>query len=424
MSHHDVIIIGAGFTGLSAARELTAGGVDVLILEANGRVGGRVESQLNGLGERIDTGGQFLCEDMPELMALVRAFDLPLLEPHFEGRTVTQPATTPADFAAAYQGSEALRERLGAIDLDDRNATDLTVAEWVERQAATPSAKAAFRSMVQGLWCLPMEDIPVWHLADNDRRITNETFELQYHVGGTLHALADRLATDLGDRLRLSQPVTRITTGEGGLAVEAGGNTYLARNVIVALPPCATGKIDFHPALPAKLSRALSPWRSGTVIKALVRYERPFWRDDGRSGVVMWRDHPGLFACDTGIDGRAALTVFAGGPLALDLRKQGEAGIRAEIMARLAAALGDQAGAPLDIHIRDWSFDQWSGGGYSDLIVDMTARDTEALITAGHPPIHFACSEISPSFPGYVEGAIMAGRLAAERILSLKVGGA
>jgi len=413
---HDVIVIGAGFTGLSAARELTRAGKDVLVLEARDRVGGRVESRTNGLGERIDTGGEFLCQDMPELMALVLEFGMPLIEPHFSGDDVAQPNMTTADFAEAYRGSQALRERLDAIDIDDNAATRRTVAEWAAQQPESASAKAAFRSLVQGLWCHPMEDIPVWHLADNDRRITNETFELQYHVGGTLHAVADRLAGELGGRLRLSHPVERIETNGDGVVVHAAGRPFAARNVIVALPPNAAAKIGYRPALPDPLRKALAVWRSGSVIKALVRYERAFWRDQGRSGVVMWRDPAGLFACDTGTYDRPALTVFAGGPLALGWREKGEAGIRAEIVDRLIAALGEKAGSPLDVHIRDWSFDRWCGGGYSDLIVDMNARNAEDVIRAGAPPIHFACSEISPSFPGYVEGAIVAGRLAARRL--------
>lgn len=415
---HDVIVIGAGFTGLSAARDLTRAGKDVLVLEARDRVGGRVESRTNGLGERIDTGGEFLCQDMPELMALVREFGMPLIEPHFSGEDVAQPKMTAAEFADAYRGSQALRERLDAIDIDDIAATSRTVAEWANEQPESVSAKAAFRSLVQGLWCHPMEDIPVWHLADNDRRITNETFELQYHVGGTLHAVADRLADTLGDRLRLSHPVAAIEMRDGAMRVTTeGGDTFSARNVIVALPPNAAAKTDYRPALPDALRKALAVWRSGSVIKALVRYERAFWCDDGRSGSVLWRDPAGLYACDTGMDDRPALTVFAGGPLALEWREEGEAGIRAEIVARLAATLGDKATAPLDVHIRDWSFDRWSGGGYSDLIIDMDARTAEKIISTGAPPILFACSEISPSFPGYVEGAIVAGKQAATRLL-------
>lgn len=86
------------------------------------------------------------------------------------------------------------------------------------------------------------------------------------------------------------------------------------------------------------------------------------------------------------------------------------------MLSRLTAALGPDASSPLDVALRDWSLDAWSGGGYSDLIVDMDATDAEATLIVGCPPVHFASSELSPSFPGYVEGAIVAGRLAARRV--------
>ncbi|TKB30437.1 MAG: flavin monoamine oxidase family protein, partial [Mesorhizobium sp.] len=70
---------------------------------------------------------------------------------------------------------------------------------------------------------------------------------------------------------------------------------------------------------------------------------------------------------------------------------------------------------------RDWTGDRWSGGGYSDLIVDATATDAERIIRAGASPIHFASSELSPSFPGYVEGAIVAGRIAALEIIQTAI---
>ncbi|RVC41148.1 flavin monoamine oxidase family protein, partial [Mesorhizobium sp. M4A.F.Ca.ET.090.04.2.1] len=72
----------------------------------------------------------------------------------------------------------------------------------------------------------------------------------------------------------------------------------------------------------------------------------------------------------------------------------------------------------LDFSHRDWTDDRWSGGAYGDLIVDATARDAERTILAGAPPVHFASSEVSPSFPAYVEGAIVAGRIAAGKILT------
>jgi monoamine oxidase len=150
----------------------------------------------------------------------------------------------------------------------------------------------------------------------------------------------------------------------------------------------------------------------------LVRYPTAFWRDKGLSGMVMWRDLPGLFACDVSRDDdHPALVVFIGGPLALRWRELGDAGLRAEVMARLEEALGAEAAGMLDLSYRDWTHDRWSGGAYGDLIVDPTATSAEQTILAGAPPVYFASSELSPSFPGYIEGAIVAGRIAAKRLI-------
>ncbi len=67
-----VVVVGAGFTGLSAATELERAGIDFVLLEARDRVGGRVEAKMNNLDDLYDTGGQFICDDMPEIMALAR----------------------------------------------------------------------------------------------------------------------------------------------------------------------------------------------------------------------------------------------------------------------------------------------------------------------------------------------------------------
>jgi len=413
---HDVIIIGAGFTGLTAALELKRRGKDVVVLEARDRVGGRVESQVNGLGERIDTGGQFACDDMVNVMALLRAHGHALVSPAFEGEDVSVPPAQAQSLARARQGAMELRDRYVGIDPDDPAIAGLTVAAWLARQPEDADQKAAFRSMLEGLWCQPIDAVPLWCMIDNDRRITNEQFELQHFPARTMHALAEDLGAELGDQVHISTPALRIDWSEAGVTVSTPSGAIEAREAIVALPPSMASRLDYAPALPARLAHALSVWRSGSVIKLFIRYERPFWLDKGLSGVVMFRDPAGLFACDTGTPERPALTGFIGGPSALEWRERGAQGIRDGFIAYLAGALGPEAATPLDVLIRDWSDDEWSGGAYSDLILDMGARDAEAVITAGCPPIRFACSEISPEYPGYVEGAIVAGRLVAERI--------
>ena len=415
----DVVIVGAGFTGLSAALELRRAGIDFLLLEARDRVGGRVEAVRNGLGERIDSGGQFFCQDMPQVMALAKERGKTFVETYVEGEFITLPSMTPARAERTYHVSMAIRERMNRIHPDDPAIAGLTVADWLERQHDAADAKAAFRSLVEGLWCLAVDRVPLWYLIDNDRRITNEVFELQYFLLETMQSLAEDLAGDLGDRLWLNEPVTRIEHGPQGVRVTMATGAVEAREALVALPPATAAKLDFAPALPAKLAHALGVWESGAAIKILVRYAKPFWRERNLCGMVMWRDLPGLFACDTSKDAEhAALTVFVGGPLALRWRELGEAGLRAKVTARLVDALGPDAGDVVDFSQRDWTHDRWSGGAYSDLIVDVTARDAERTILAGAPPVHFAASEVSPSFPDYVEGALVVGRMAAEKIIA------
>ncbi|PAP99441.1 flavin monoamine oxidase family protein [Mesorhizobium mediterraneum] len=415
----DVVIVGAGFTGLSAALELKKAGVDFLLLEARDRVGGRVESMEIGLGERVDSGGQFLCEDMPELMALVEARGKTLVETYVKGEFITQPRMSAQQADRAYLGSMAIRDRMNAIAPDEPDIAGLTVAVWLDRQPDPDQAKAAFRSMIEGLWCQALEKLPLWHLIDNDRRITNEVSELQYFVRETMQSLADDLAGDLGDRVRLNTPVETIEHGPEGVRLVSAMGVVEARSALVAVPPMTASKLDFAPPLPAGLRRALGVWQSGAVIKVLVRYPSAFWRARGLSGVVMWRDLPGLFACDVSKDNdHAALVVFVGGPLALRWRELGDTALRAEVTTRLKDALGTEAADMLDFSYRDWTHDRWSGGGYSDLIVDATATDAERIILAGAQPLHFAASELSPSFPGYIEGAVMAGRIAARKIIS------
>ena len=413
---HDVIIIGAGFTGFSAALELKRQGKDIVVLEARDRVGGRVESQVNGLGERVDTGGQFACDDMVNVMALLREHGHGLVSPAFEGEPVSVPPLSPQDLARAREGATELRERYVAMDPDDPAISDLTVAAWLARQPEDANQKAAFRSMLEGLWCQPIDHVPLWYMIDNDRRITNEQFELQHFPARTMHALADDLAAELGERVRLSTPTTRIERSADGVTVTIPAGKVEAHAAIVALPPSMAARLDYAPALPAPLAHALSVWRSGFVIKLHIRYARAFWLDRGLSGIVMFRDPAGLFACDTGTPERPALTGFIGGPSALEWRGRGEQGIRDGFLAYLVEALGPEAAQPLDMLVRDWSYDQWSGGAYSDLIMDMGARDAEAVIAAGAPPLHFACSEISPEYPGYIEGAIVAGRMVARQM--------
>ena len=145
----DVIVVGAGFCGLSAAIELKAAGLDVLLLEARDRVGGRVEAKTNGLGETFDTGGQFICDDMPSVMALAQRHGKTLVESNFDGNYIVQPVMSAKEAERAYTGSSALRERMNTISPDDTEIAGLTVGAWLAAQGCRPLA-VSLRGVGQG----------------------------------------------------------------------------------------------------------------------------------------------------------------------------------------------------------------------------------------------------------------------------------
>lgn len=419
VSRHDVIVVGAGFAGLSAATELMDAGKDVVLLEARDRVGGRVESVRLSDGVRIDTGGQFLCRDMTEVIGLARAHQRPVIMAHMQGDDTYRPPIPLSRGHAIWAGVDALREKIIHLDLADPALAGQTVSQWIARQQdIDPDVAAAFNRLIEGLWCYAPEAVSFRWLASTDSRITNEYSEMESFLGGTMHGLAEALGAGLGERLHLSAPVSRIEHSSDGATVHAGGRQYHAARVILCVPPVMSSRIAYDPPAPPIVQDAFADWRSGDVIKVFIRYDTAFWRARGLSGLVSWSAPHGLYACDASRDGLFGLVMFIGGPNARIWHGRPVAELEAYIRERLVEALGAEAGNIVEFAIRDWTGDEWSGGAYSDVVVDPDADDAEAPLRAGFGPIRFAPSELSPRYPGYIEGAIVMGRLAAREAIA------
>jgi monoamine oxidase len=412
----DVIIVGAGFTGLSAASALAGAGLDLILLEARARVGGKVESTMLPGGTRVDTGGQFFCRDMREIMALISAQNRTPVMTHYEGNTVYRPPIAQERGNDRSRGVDALRDRMIATDPDDPELAKLTVADWVTRQEdIATDVRKSFLRLIKGLWCRSPEEVSFIWLASNDRRITNTYSEMEMFLPETVHAVAENLAEELGGRLRLATPATRIEHSKAGITVTAGAERFSARRLLLALPPVMIRKLDFAPALPDYLLRALDAWSPGLSIKVQVTYDRPFWRERGLSGAVMWQEPQGLYACDASRGDYAGLVIFIGGPEAAQWHGRPQQELIDFIREQLTEAFGPEGGLG-NIHIRDWVNDEWSGGAYSDVVTHLNALDTEEVLRRGLASVRFASSELALSYPGYIEGAIVAGRKVATEI--------
>ena len=419
-SRHEVIVIGAGFSGLVAATELMQAGRDVMLVEARDRVGGRVESVRLSDGARIDSGGQFLCRDMGELVSLARAHGRPVVMAHADGEDVFQPPIPPRRGYEIWAGVDALRERIIRLDPADRRLAGLTVSQWIARETdLDPDVAAAFLRLVEGLWCCSPDDVPIAWFASVDARITNDHPEMESFLGGTMHALAEDLAAGLGARLKLSSPVSRVRHSASGVTVHAGGGRFEAARAIICVPPAMASRIAYDPPVQAPVAKAFAAWNPGDVIKIFIRYDTPFWRMQGLSGAVIWSAPHGLYACDASRGDLFGLVMFIGGRFARHWHDRPQSELATFVRGQLVAALGEKAGAIIEMSIRDWTDDPWSGGAYSDNVVDAGAGDAEAPLRQGFGPVRFASSELSPRYPGYIEGAITMGRLAAREALEV-----
>jgi monoamine oxidase len=414
---YDVIVVGAGFTGLAAASQLREAGLDVVLIEARDTVGGRVSSERFQDGVRVDTGGQFVCRDMPEVLALAKTHDRRILMAYDGGNPTYQPSIPLEKGYEIWQGVDALRERMIATDPADASLHRLTVSDWVARQEDVPDdVRRSFLRLVKGLWCRSPDDVAFFYLASNDRRITNTHSEMEAFLEDTMHALAEDMARALGDRLHLSTPVKALTYTDDAVTIDTADKKLSARRVILAVPPIMAGRLTYDPPLPETLAEAFSAWGAGSVIKLNIRYDAPFWRKKDQSGSVMWSDPQGLYACDASRPDYSGLVMFVGGPLALEWHARPADDLQAFVAERLVAALGPQAASIREFSIRDWTDDPWSDGAYSDVIVRPGAIDAEDVLRNGLGPVRFASSELSLSYPGYVEGAIWAGKSAARTV--------
>jgi monoamine oxidase len=429
----DVIVIGAGFAGLAAATALEAQGRSVLVLEARDRIGGKVTSGPDELGRRVDLGGQWVCDDMPNVLELIHRHGLTLVAPERKGRRIAHPVgDIDAMWAAFGEALEQVHDQT-----DDESFGD--VARRLPADVAV-----GVRASAQSTMCVDPDRYPAWHIADMFARAPMNVEELQYYVAETIHELALRMAAELAEPVRPDVRVTAlerredrviVTTstgatgsvpagsggddGAGGEAEgDAGGTVFEARHVVLAVPPQVVTNVAHTPPLPDDVARSCGAFVPGQVRKVLVRYERPFWNDTGLEGTVQFTDPTTLYLSATTNDEGAGLVAFVGGALSEHVRTLEPSERKATLLALFADALGPEALQPVSWVERDWVPDDLGAGGYQSVLVDPSARDAHDVLRKGLDRVAFASTEISPSFPGYIEGAICAGRAAANAIAS------
>lgn len=448
----DVIVVGAGLAGLTAARELAAAGRSVVVLEARDRVGGRTLNHDLGDGRVVEVGGQFVGPTQNHVIGLARDLGVKTYAAHAEGDSVY----VHAGKARRYRG-EIPNDPLALPDLALTLYRINQLSKQVPLHEPWRAAKAAswdsmtFESWIRGTTIgsggLDLVNaflgsayggtatdasllFSLWYIAgmgdENnpgtiERGIAGPGGAQEARFEGGSQILTQLMAEKLGGSVVLSAPVRAIDQDIRGVHVRTSTHTWTAGHVVVATPPALAARIAWNPLLPAQQDALFQRLAFGGLMKVHAVYDRPFWRSEGLSGMGAFRSGSPLSSMwdntpDSG--GPGVLMGFLGGAHWRDWAARPARERRAAVLRSFALVAGRDALRPRDYFEQDWTAEEWTRGG-------PTAVATPGVLTGlgdwrDRPfgRVHWAGSEHSDYWNGYLDGAVRSGAAAASAVIA------
>ena len=420
-SDASVVVVGAGLAGLTAASELRRHGIDVLVLEAADRPGGRAFAETSPPGSRLDLGGQWLGHDHHRVAAL--AAELGVTPFPMETSALALPSVIDGTRRVSLLSPSLLVASLvllgvGALSQvgTPRRWNSATVDSWLQRVPGR-TARRLLEVIASISWTADLDRFSVHAMAEMIRSqgglrtiLSTKGGAQEFLLIEGAGALVDGLVAELGDRVVTGRPVVAISREEGGVTLRTAAGDVRADRVVVTVPPPMAARIAHDPPLPPDRAELEQGTYMGSVYKAIAVYERPFWRSrPGRECIVLSK--PGCAVFDTTAPGGPGhLCVLVGGPEARELDRLDVAARRDAILGPLSSHLGPEVTTPTSWHEKSWHQDEFAGGGYVALpkpgffggLATMSARPV------GN--VHWAGSETAAHHPGYLDGAVESGQ--------------
>ncbi len=453
----DVIIVGAGIAGLTAARKLVQAGLSVLVCEARNRVGGRTWSHEVAPGVIAELGGTWVGPTQDHVIKLVGELGLHLFDQHHEGETVyvsrgeretfkDRPplGTVPPDpliipdmaVAATWinhiaksipvgkpwlaQDAEALDRqtletwlRARTLNLLDQTAQNLSAAFEAVFGAEAREISALFA--LHYIACAGTEGTP----GNLERLLNTRNGAQEQKIVEGAQAISTRIAASLKERVLLSNPVRRIVQDGRGVTVIGERATVRGRHVIVAIPPSLAGRIHWDPLLPAERDLLTQRLGFGWLIKCEALYDTPFWRKDGLNGSAVVTAGPARSVFDVSPpDGsRGMLLGFVGGEGARQFSNRPDA-MRAAVIENFVSCFGPKAREVREWYVADWGREEWTRGCPTAIAPPGLLTAFGPALTAPIGRIHWAGTETAGYWTGYMDGAVRSGERAAQEVLS------
>ena len=452
--HVDVVVVGAGFAGLTVARRVADAGRSVVVLEARDRVGGRTCTEEHH-GTWIDLGGQWIGPGQDRIAALVDELGLPTYPQPEAGDDVILDATGARrvpDVAAGFEDDEllsyielvaALEAIAGQVPLDapwsapDADAWDsMSLAEWVRTQGVPERVGGLFEVGVQAVFAASSAQLSLLHAAHYvhsaggwSKLTDSEGGAQQDRVEGGMQPVAERLADLLPTgTVRTAHVVARVEHGDDRVEVHADGPdgavAVAASVVVVAVPPTLAGRITYDPPLGSMRDQLVQHMPQGSVVKFHVLYDEPWWRAEGLSGMVLAPAEPiGVtFDCTPPAGTPGLISGFFEGPSAVAAGEHTMEERRDVVVDVLARAWGERARDVLGYVDRDWSAEPFTRGCYGAHLPPGAWTVYGPALRRPVGRIHWAGTETAERWTGYIDGAIDSGDRAAAEVLDVLSG--
>ena len=437
----DVVVVGAGLSGLMAARLLRRAGLRVTLLEARDRVGGRVWSQSIGDGCWIDFGAQWIAPGQRRIQALVKEFGLATTESHTRGASVwmarggAEPrrGSFPAGWLAKLDQLlislrlERLAMQFGArtppTDPRRRDLDSQTFAAWLKQKALTHAGLEAVRLTVEEGVCASIEEVSCYEVIQQIASIGGlaalASPEQTFLPGGA-QAIAQRLAGELGADLQLGRPVTAIRQDADQVTISTAGGELRAQRVILALPPQLLSEISLDLDLSGRAQWCQRAIVKGRVVKTVIVYEQAWWRLHGLNGHVISPNGPIEHLADASDQegSPGILIAFATGCRADELAVLEEGPRKTLILEQIRSSLGDAPTPPIAFHSINRNGDPWSQGGYASRLGPSHSSGDQPSLADPIGRVHFAGTETASQWRSYMEGALQSGERAAREVLN------